>query len=202
MRLNTLVLLLAVALPSQAISDDQTLASFDKAQAAAGWQAVNDGVMGGRSQGRFRITNEGHLEFSGTLSLENNGGFASVRSTGRKISLQSDDVVKLRVKGDGRTYAFNLYTNGNRYSFRQTFATQKDRWVEVALPLHAFTATWRGRDFPNQKLDPARISGVGVLLGDKQPGPFLLEIDWIKAGPDSAPLSAVPCDGRNPSCHA
>jgi len=44
------------------------------------WQAVNDGVMGGVSQGRFRITDARTMEFSGNLSLENNGGFASVRT--------------------------------------------------------------------------------------------------------------------------
>jgi len=39
---------------------------------------VNDGVMGGVSDGRFRVTERQTLEFYGTLSLENNGGFASV----------------------------------------------------------------------------------------------------------------------------
>ena len=34
--------------------------------------------MGGVSDGRFRMTERQTLEFYGTLSLENNGGFASV----------------------------------------------------------------------------------------------------------------------------
>ena len=38
--------------------------------AAAGWQAVNDGVMGGVSDGRFRVTERQTLEFYGTLSLK------------------------------------------------------------------------------------------------------------------------------------
>ena len=46
------------------------------------WTIVNDGVMGGVSDGRFRITADQTMEFFGTLSLENNGGFASVRSSG------------------------------------------------------------------------------------------------------------------------
>ena len=45
-----------------------------------GWQAANDGIMGSVSDGRFRITGDRVLEFFGTLSLENNGGFASVRT--------------------------------------------------------------------------------------------------------------------------
>lgn len=54
--------------------------------------------------------------------------------------------------------------------------------MEIELPLDQFVATWRGRVFRNQKLDPEKISGVGILLGDKKPGPFRLEIEWIKAG--------------------
>ncbi|MBM4058506.1 MAG: hypothetical protein FJ275_09770, partial [Planctomycetes bacterium] len=56
----------------------RTLLDFPGPEAARQWQAVNDGVMGGVSDGRFRITDEGTLQFFGTLSLENNGGFASV----------------------------------------------------------------------------------------------------------------------------
>ena len=53
------------------------LLDFAGPEAAQQWQAVNDGVMGGVSDGRFRITPESTLEFFGTLSLENNGGFVS-----------------------------------------------------------------------------------------------------------------------------
>ena len=46
---------------------------------------MNDGVMGGVSDGRFRVTERQTLEFYGTLSLENNGGFASVSSCPRSF---------------------------------------------------------------------------------------------------------------------
>jgi NADH dehydrogenase [ubiquinone] 1 alpha subcomplex assembly factor 1 len=66
------------------------------------WQTVNDGVMAGVSDGKFKITDKKTLEFYGTLSLENDGGFASVRSKAKKLGLEKGDVLVARVRGDGR----------------------------------------------------------------------------------------------------
>jgi len=158
------------------------LFSFDNSDAAAQWQTTNDGVMGGRSDGRFRINEDNNMEFFGTLSLENNGGFASVRARGSNLGLQAGDSIVARVRGDGREYSLNLYTPARRmaFSYRATFTTQKDEWIEVRIPLEKFVATSFGRVVRNQELDPAKVTGLGVLLGDKKPGPFQLEIDWIK----------------------
>jgi hypothetical protein len=49
------------------------LFAFVSPEAAQKWQAVNDNVMGGVSDGRFKITADKTMEFSGRLSLENNG---------------------------------------------------------------------------------------------------------------------------------
>ena len=74
------VLSMSIAIPAVAEEQPRTLFDFSKPDAAQAWQPVNDGVMGGVSDGRFKITDQGTMEFFGTLSLENNGGFASVRS--------------------------------------------------------------------------------------------------------------------------
>jgi NADH dehydrogenase [ubiquinone] 1 alpha subcomplex assembly factor 1 len=129
------------------------------------------------------------MEFYGTLSLENNGGFASVRASGVKPGLEKGNSIVARVRGDGREYNFNLYAQRNLggYSYRQSFKTKKGEWIEVSLPLEKFVATWRGRAFPNEKLDPSKVTGLGFLLGDKKAGPFKLEVEWIKTvKPESA----------------
>jgi NADH dehydrogenase [ubiquinone] 1 alpha subcomplex assembly factor 1 len=164
------------------IADERILFSFDQPESAKPWQTVNDGVMGGRSDGRFKINDDRNMEFFGTLSLENNGGFASVRARGGNIALHKDDVIVVRVKGDGREYKFNVYDqpNLNGFSYQQSFETKKNKWIEVELPVRNFVATWRGRVFPNQKLDPGDVAGLGFLLGDKKAGPFKLEVEWIK----------------------
>lgn len=44
------------------------------------WNIVDDGVMGDLSQGKREIGKDGILRFFGTLALENNGGFSSLRT--------------------------------------------------------------------------------------------------------------------------
>ena len=177
-------LLVVVGSTSNLSADDKgrVLFDFSKPDAAKAWWNVNDGVMGGVSDGRFKTTNNKTMEFFGTLSLENNGGFASVRSRPTKVDLKAGDSVAARVRGDGREYRLNLYVPGDsgRYSFRQTFKTKKGEWMEVSLPVDKFVATWRGRVFPDQKLEPSKVNSVGFLLADEKAGPFKLEVDWIK----------------------
>jgi monofunctional biosynthetic peptidoglycan transglycosylase len=176
------LILVVLATTSVAADDGRVLFDFNKPDAAKAWVNVNDGVMGGVSDGRFKITEDGRMEFYGTLSLENNGGFASVRSRPQMVNLKAGDSVAVRVRGDGREYSLNLYVSrdSGRYSFRQTFKTKKAEWVEVSLPVDKFFATWRGRVFQDQKLDPSKVNSVGFLLGDKKAGPFKLEVDWIQ----------------------
>ena len=71
------------------------------------------------------------------------------------------------------------------FSYRAKFRTQKDEWIEVRIPMNEFVATSFGRVVRNQELDPAEVNGLGILLGDKKPGAFQLEIDWIKADTSS-----------------
>jgi monofunctional biosynthetic peptidoglycan transglycosylase len=160
------------------------LFDFKQAAAATRWQAVNDGVMGGVSQGAFRLTPAGILEFTGTLSLENNGGFASVRSKPANLGLKSNDTLLIKLKGDGRDYSLNLYINRPlmAFSYRANFATKKDEWLEIRAPLANFVATSFGREVASAgPVDPAEIIGVGFMLSDKKPGPFRLEIESIQA---------------------
>ena len=79
--------LLLLVFGSSLMADDtpKILFDFTGADAAKEWQTINDGVMGGVSDGKFKITDKKTLEFYGTLSLENNGGFASVRSKAKKL---------------------------------------------------------------------------------------------------------------------
>ncbi|QDV45863.1 Carboxylesterase [Stieleria neptunia] len=189
MLLLTVFLAGASFLPSSSvIAEDRVLFKFNDADAAMAWQTVNDGVMGGRSDGRFQINEDQHMVFYGTLSLENNGGFASVRSRESKLGLKQGDSIVIRVRGDGREYNFrlNVPRSVSRNSYRQSFKTEKDKWIEVVLPMDKFVATWRGRVDPNEKFDPGNVSGMGIQLSDKQAGPFKLEVEWIKTRSDPA----------------
>lgn len=176
----TLSILLLINILAVAEAEDRILFRFDQPESANRWQTVNDGVMGGRSEGRFKINNYKNLEFFGTLSLANNGGFASVRARGQALSMQKGEVIVARVRGDGRKYNFDLYSNSSRFSYRQSFQTKKGEWIEVEFPLEKSEASWRGRKFPGQTLNPNEVTGIGLILGDKKPGPFKLEVEWIR----------------------
>ena len=185
MRYVFLAGVLALSMVTTAMAEDTLIPLFDftEADAPKQWQTVNDGVMGGVSEGKFKITDAKTMEFFGTLSLANNGGFASVRTKVKKLSLEKDDTLVAKIRGDGRQYMLNLYPNKQRmaYSYRATVQTKKDEWIEVKVPLAKFEATSFGRIVKNAGLvKPEEINSLGFMLGDKKAGPFKMEIEWIK----------------------
>ncbi|NQX01664.1 CIA30 family protein [bacterium] len=148
------------------------------------WNIVDDGVMGGLSQGKREIGMDGILRFFGTLSLENNGGFSSLRTGNVKLDLGGAEGVMLRVKGDGRTYQLRLGTDaeysGSEMSFQAGFPTTKGEWTEVKVPFNRFVGSWRGTELPDKAFDPSKIRRLGLQLADKKEGPFELHVDWIR----------------------
>jgi len=166
------------------LSAETVIEDFQTGAVALRWQIVNDSVMGGVSNSNVDRVTDDTVRFSGTLSLENNGGFASMRSSGRMPNLNGADAVILRVKGDGRTYQLRLRTgNGWRVpDYSAEFETRLGQWQTHVLPLSDFKAGWRGMAVPDAPpITADRIRSIGILLGDKKPGGFMLEIDWIKA---------------------
>jgi len=144
------------------------------------WRSVNDGVMGGISSGR--MTEEGGiLSFEGDLSLENNGGFASVR---RALGAGLDKAagVRLEVRGDGRIYQFRLRQTDrfDGVAWRAEFATSGE-WQMVKLSFDEFVPVFRGRQVPEAgPVVPASIRQIGFMLADRKPGLFKLEIRSIE----------------------
>ncbi len=161
----------------------ETRIIFDFGPEAEPWPSIDDVVMGGVSSSAMTLV-EGAAVFRGDLSLENNGGFASVRSQPADPGLGEHHGILLKVRGDGRTYGFRLRTSAafDGVSYQTPLETERDRWIEVRLPFAAFEPVFRGRRVPGHPaLDPAEIKTFGVIIADKNPGPFRLEIDWIKA---------------------
>ena len=149
-----------------------------------GWHVVNDGVMGGRSTSRVERTDRGTLRFSGHVSLENNGGFASTRTDLGTLDLSSFRGAAIRVRGDGRRYQLRLRAGGrwSRIWYKAPFETVDGEWIETRRAFTDFEPTFRGRrpaDAP--PLDPTALRQVGFLIADKREGPFELEVDWIRA---------------------
>lgn len=180
--------LLALASLSQAFAETPMtpLLNFDGRPEEPRWLAVNDGVMGGRSQGGPELV-DGLLRFAGVLSLENNGGFSSVRTVGQDFDFTDAEALVLRVRGDGRTYQIRLATDaryrGIRVSYGSAFKTEAGEWIDVRLPWSTFSPSVRGVALSGPPMDRAQIRELGILIGDKREGAFQLEIDSIALAP-------------------
>jgi monofunctional biosynthetic peptidoglycan transglycosylase len=148
------------------------------------WEIMTDVVMGGISQTQMFITPNKTAIFYGEVSLENYGGFASIRTRPQEYQLDGYAGLSLRVKGDGKKYRFRLRTDDEfeGIAYQAGFATQPGKWITVNLPFTEFIPVFRGRVVPEApKLEAGHIRRIGFMIADKQAGPFTLEIDWIKA---------------------
>jgi NADH dehydrogenase [ubiquinone] 1 alpha subcomplex assembly factor 1 len=156
---------------------------FDTPASTLNWQPINDGVMGGASSSQMRFDVAGHAVFEGVVSLENNGGFASVRAS---LDLGCTNTVAflLTVWGDGHTYKFNLRTDTgfDGVNYQAAFTPTAGVWTQVALPLAAFVPNFRGRRVPGAPpLQPAEVKQVGLMISDRQAGAFRLLVKTLEA---------------------
>ena len=151
---------------------------------SSGWYVVNDGVMGGISQSRAEMTDGKNLRFTGVLSLENNGGFASIRHDAAFFGIGHGDGIRMRVKGDGNKYQLRVRTS-NRFdgiAYKAEFVTIKDVWQDLKIPWERFSATYRGRAVKGApKLQGDQIQQVGFMIADKQQGGFEMEVAYLGA---------------------
>ena len=147
------------------------------------WNIVNDTVMGGRSSSRWLSNSSSTSTFEGFLSLQNNGGFASVRHDLEKIDLTNTEGIYLKVKGDGRKYQFRIRSKASRWAnYSQEFKTKEGIDQTFYLPYKDFKAGWRGRSLTDLPILTSRdIKGIGFFLGDKIEGKFKLEVTDIAA---------------------
>jgi hypothetical protein len=167
-------------------ASQKILFDFQAPTNSLAWQIANDDVMGGVSTGRFQILTNGSAVFSGHVSLENNGGFASMRSSPALHDLTGCGCFVIRLRGDGHRYKFTVRTEAGFDTplYQCQFVTKHGEWEEHRLAFKDFVPTFRGRILTGVvPLNPAKVSSVGFLISDQQEGPFKLEVAWIKAAP-------------------
>jgi len=172
-----------IVLMALIINGGMVLYDFNTQETSGKWYIVNDDVMGGVSKSALKLNDNGTATFSGILSLENNGGFASIRSP-LQITLESKfKGVIIRLKGDGNIYSIRFRTNNNfdGYAYQAKVQSKKDTWQEHKISFSDFKPTLRGYELPNKPaLESENIVQMGILIADKQLGEFSADIDWIK----------------------
>lgn len=157
-----------------------TIFDFNKGSDLSGWNIVNDVVMGGRSSGTFELNHEGNGLFTGSVSLENNGGFSSVRY--RFSSNYIDDYKKfvIRLKGDNKTFQFRVKTNSNDYYSYIFYIATSDEWQTIEIPFNEMYPSFRGMKLNQPNYPGESIGEIGFLFGNKKAEDFRLEIDKIE----------------------
>ena len=156
-----------------------TIVNFTVNTDISNWKIVDDLVMGGRSNGNFKIDSEGFGEYTGYISLKNNGGFSSLHYYFEALNTYNYSKFILKVKGDGKSYQFRVKDKrSNRYSYISKFNTTKD-WQDVEIPFSEMHAAFRGNqlDIPNFKGD--QMEEIAFLIGNKKEENFKLLIDHI-----------------------
>ena len=178
MKIIILAIMLTISMQNEFILYD-----FNSPESSGKWYIVNDGVMGGLSESNMELSSNGTATFTGNVSLENNGGFASIRSVVNLSDKENFKGVALRVMGDGNYYNLRFRNNNNfdGYAYQSKIETEKGVWKEYKIPFDDFTPTFRGYILHNKPaLESKNIVQIGILIADKQSGNFELTIDWIK----------------------
>ncbi len=152
---------------------------FNKESDISNWEIVNDAVMGGQSSSKFYLNDEGHGIFKGTVSLENNGGFASLRHRFIKKRIAGYKKVIIHLKGDGKRYQFRVKTNKNDQQAYISYFETTGEWQTVEIMLSDLEPTFRGRklNMPNFPVD--ELEELGFMIGNKVNENFELVIDKI-----------------------
>ena len=178
-----------LAQPLSAVDADNAttrmLADYPAERSELDWFVVNDNVMGGRSQGGFKIE-QGELFFGGSTNTRG-GGFSSIRTAPLQLDLSNFDGVRLKVLGDGRRYTWRITTEarwrGRRVSFWADFDTTDGEWCTVDIPFSNFIPQFRGMRLEGPGVNPAEITGMGLMIYDKLDGNFELSLDSVRTYP-------------------
>jgi hypothetical protein len=143
------------------------------------WRIVNDGVMGGISKSSLLLSDSGHGQFSGQVSLANNGGFASIQLNKTIKLMDENKFIVLRLKGDAKAYEFRLK---GRISQSESYVHQFNttgEWENIKLPLSEFYPQYFGRKLNRPNFNFKSIEQLSFLIANKQEEDFKLLIDWI-----------------------
>ena len=159
------------------------LTSFGQDVAGLGWYVQNDNVMGGKSEGGFRIISS-ELVFSGNTNTDG-GGFSSIRSQPLKLDLAGYAGIRLTLKADGRRYTWALQTDaswrGRQISYWADFDTVPGKINVIDVPFDNFFPQFRGYKLDGPELNTSKIRGFALYQYDKTDGPFELRLISVDA---------------------
>ncbi|MEL6687377.1 MAG: CIA30 family protein [Pseudomonadota bacterium] len=143
------------------------------------WRIVNDGVMGGLSQGT-RFHEDRQMVFTGNINT-NGGGFSSLRARIAPRPLAGTTGFNLKVRSEGRPYRMTFRTSerwrGRSVSYQAPIPRSNEtEWTEVRVSFEDMETSVFGRSVRAAPFDPSDVREIGIILADGRDGPFRLEI--------------------------
>ncbi len=167
---------------ASADGDNHTLHQFSLETGTDGWEIQDDVVMGGVSKGRLVVNEAGNAVFTGTISLDNDGGFSSFQRDFPSIDASAHGTLCIGLKGDGKRYQVRVESApGDRHGYAFDFPTS-GKWEVIEIPFDRMYAIRHGDrlDLPNY---PGQtLAQLQILAGDGRAESFQLEIDrlWLQ----------------------
>lgn len=162
------------------VSNNPVLFDFSKESSLSNWFIINDGVMGGLSEGALELTSEGHGKFTGTVSQANNGGFTSIRCNLPPTAIAPNTKICMRIKGDGKNYQFRVRNQPMAYqSYIHDFSTTGE-WQTIEFPIAQMYPERHGRRLNIPNFDHEKICEFTFLIANKRNEEFELLIDNVK----------------------
>lgn len=183
---------------SPSLQDDSTigercvrLADFTTADS---WLVVNDGVMGGRSQGSATLI-DGVLVFTGNIETDG-GGFSSVRGLVTADVPPEASVFQIRLRTDGRSYELQVDDAATDRDPRITHyialtGTEAGEWSDITVSASDAEARTFGVPRDASPLEMTSLVSIGIILADGVDGAFDIDVDHIDACSTAVPGPAT-----------
>ena len=178
MKLITLCLLAVMIVTNHQLEFD-----FGSKKNGNDWNIINDGVMGGLSKGNIQFTNNS-LKFSGDVSLENNGGFSSLKSPFHSFDLSSAKKVEIKYRSVGHGIAVTLENSRQFYRpyYKLYLKETQGKWETLKVDIDEFKEYRLGRSIGRSVSTEilSSIRRIGFITSDKKEGSFEIEVDYLK----------------------
>jgi len=128
------------------------------------------------SEATFKVGENGTALFTGEVSLENNGGFSSIRYNTQKTDVEGYTTLAITLKGDGKDYQVRIRENNDDYfSYIATFQTS-GKWETIEIPLKEMFPSFRGQKLDRPNFKGKTIVELTFLIGNKKAEAFTLEL--------------------------
>jgi len=156
---------------------------FGSKKKGSNWRVINDGVMGGLSKGVANLTNNSLL-FKGSVSLDNDGGFSSLRRSFSSKNLSRFDEIEIRYRSSGISLAFTIAVSRRWYipNYKRALDKTSWKWNTVRIKLSDFRKHYIGKPLNEMLKKEAlkKVTSIGFITDEKKYERFEFEVDYIQ----------------------